>query len=79
MSTLAADLHTKSASFPTRCHVAFVLADPDLDEDRRQVIREAIADKRITATHISDRLKEHGIDLSDHSIRRHRNKRCRCE
>ena len=41
-------------------------------------LQEALDDRDITATALEDTLAQHGWTISEYTLRRHRNGRCRC-
>ncbi len=62
---------------PSRvCTVQVVLEDAGEDRDE---IAELLNDKRVTAASLGRLLRNHGYDIRDGSITRHRRKECICE
>jgi hypothetical protein len=77
--SIADELKGVRSEFPTRCRVAIVLKDPALSVKDVRAINQAIENPDLPATGISRSLAKHGIRLGGDSIRRHRNKVCRCD
>lgn len=58
------------------CTVRTMLEDAG---DQRDEIAELIADKRVTASSLSRLLRDHGYEISQGTITRHRRKECTCD
>lgn len=62
---------------PSRtCTVEVVLQDAG---EQRAEIEELIADRRVTASSLGRLLRQHGYQIRDGSITRHRRKECICD
>jgi len=64
--------HARMGQPGPRCGVAEAL------DDLGDELQEALDDLSITGTALEDALSERGYTISEYTLRRHRNGRCRC-
>lgn len=53
-------------------------ADEKLDDNDKKILLQALADKKFSALRLSTQLTEHGFEISENVIRRHRIGSCAC-